>query len=112
MKKIGLVVTMLVVLLVACKKKDNNGPITGQPFKFISLSASDTSIAVNGLTTLTAVATGDGLTYTWSALYGTIIGSGAVVQYTVCHADNFKVMCVIKDVNNNTLKDSIYINVK
>jgi hypothetical protein len=112
MKKNALFILIMIAFLAACKKEDNTSTPTGQPFKFISLSASDTSILVNGITTITAVATGDGLTYTWSALYGTIIGSGAVVQYTVCHADNFKILCVIKDVNNNSLKDSVYINVK
>jgi hypothetical protein len=112
MKKNILILAVLVVLIAACKKKDDPAPNTGTPLKFVSLTSSDSSILVNGFTTLTAVASGDGLTYTWSSLYGTIIGSGAVVQWTVCHADNFKIMCVVTDVNNNSAKDSIYINVK
>lgn len=112
MKKIGLIVIVLVVFMVSCKKNDNSGKSTGTPLKFISLTTSDTTISVNGVTTLTAVATGDGLTYTWSSLYGTIIGSGAVVQWTVCHADHFKIICEVKDVNNNSAKDSVYVNVK
>jgi hypothetical protein len=112
MKKIGLIIAVLVVFMVSCKKNDNNAPNTGAPLKFISLTTSDTTIAVNGVTTLTAVATGDGLTYTWSSLYGTIIGSGAVVQWTVCHADHFKIICEVMDVNNNTAKDSVFVNVK
>jgi hypothetical protein len=85
-------------MLAACSKSETTpGQTSGADFKFTSLSAADTVIKVNDITSVTALATGDGLTYTWSASYGTFVGSGPTVQWTVCHQDKFTISCLVSD---------------
>lgn len=96
-----------IALFSACSKEDTTP--TGNNLNFISLTATDTLIKVNGLTTITANAAGDGLTYNWSANYGTFVGSGQQVQWTVCHKDKFTITCEIKDQNNQSQKKQIVI---
>jgi hypothetical protein len=87
-----------VVIFAACKKSDNvSEPGPGSNFKFNSLVATDTVIKVNDLTTIMASAVGDGLTYNWTSAYGTFVGSGASVQWTVCHQDKFTINCEVTD---------------
>lgn len=88
-------------MAVACSKKsDSSGSNT--PLVFSSLNASDSTMVVNGLVTLIANASGDGLSYHWTASYGSFVGSGASVKWTVCHADNFVITCEVKDANGNS----------
>jgi hypothetical protein len=89
---------MILLVAASCKKsstppEDN----TGAGFKFTSLVAADSVIKVNAITTVTAQATGDGLTYKWTASYGTFVGSGSTVQWTVCHQDKFTITCQVTD---------------
>lgn len=112
MKNILFISVLFLAVVVSCKKEEKKETPTNKPLEFVSLTASDTNIFVNGLTTLTATATGDGLTYTWTYLYGQIIGSGATVQWTVCHADIFDVTCTIKDSHDSVKQKSIKIYVK
>ena len=82
MKKVFLLVCLSALIIFgACKKN----PGAGSPLKFISLVAADSVVKVNEATTITANATGDGLTYQWTKSYGTFVGSGATVQWFVCH---------------------------
>ena len=115
MKKIFLILpVILLFILAACdKKSDNAGPDnSGKEFKFVSLVADDTTMTVNDIMKISANATGEGLTYNWSASYGTFIGSGATVQWTVCHQDRFRVTCEVKDAYNHSESKDIYINVR
>ena len=89
------------VLLFSCSKQETESP-SANSLQFKSLTAADTVIKVNDITTITANATGDGLSYKWTASYGTIIGSGSQVQWTVCHQDKFTISCQITDQNNNS----------
>ena len=66
-------------------------------------------IKVNDITTITANAIGDGLTYKWSATYGTFIGSGQQVQWTVCHQAKFTITCQVTDQNNNSETKQVVI---
>lgn len=102
MKKYTLILVLVsAVLAFSCSKKsDSSG--SSVPLVFSSLVASDTTMAVNGLITFTANATGDGISYHWTASYGSFIGSGSSVKWTVCHADKFTVTCEIKDAGGNT----------
>jgi hypothetical protein len=100
----------LLVTFAACSKSSTPGPDTSSgTFKFSSLSVKDTVIKVNDVTTLTATATGEGLTYTWTADFGTFIGSGNTVQWTVCHADKFNITCTVKDKNNNSDSKNVVV---
>ena len=103
MKKYSIfLLSVFMILLLACSKKSDSAG-TGAPLVFTSLNASDTTMVVNGLITLTATASGEGLSYHWAASYGSIIGGDQSVNYTVCHADKFIVKCDISDANGNTV---------
>lgn len=96
-----ILLSVLAILAIACSKKsDNTG--TNTPLTFKNLIVSDTVMVVNGLITATADATGDGLSYHWTASYGSFVGSGASVKWTVCHADKFIITCEVTDQNGNS----------
>jgi hypothetical protein len=99
MKKVFILTSLLIILVTAaCKKSSTNpDPAAGANFKFSEIVAADTVIKVNDITTLTAVATGDGLSYKWTANYGTFVGSGSTVQWTVCHQAKFTINCEVTD---------------
>ena len=100
---------VLIVALASCKKSSTTPDSSSGTFKFTSIVANDTVILVNEVTTLTANATGEGLTYTWTCDFGTFIGSGNTVQWTVCHADNFIINCTVTDKNSNSASKAITI---
>ena len=114
MKKIIFLISILVpVLFISCSKStpapENNNP--GAEFKFLSLVSQDTVLPVNGVTNITANATGSGLTYNWTASYGTFLGSGSTVKWTVCHSDKFTITCEIKDDKGHSDSKTISIDV-
>ena len=102
-------IVVLVVAVAACQKSSSTPDNSSGAFKFTSLVANDTVIKVNEITTLTATATGEGLTYTWTCDFGTFIGSGNTVQWTVCHSDNFTINCTVTDKNSNSASKTIVI---
>ncbi|MDP1623131.1 MAG: hypothetical protein Q8M08_12420 [Bacteroidales bacterium] len=109
-KALTIVCLVTVVILASCSKsKTTPDPGPGENFRFSSLVAADTVIKVNDITTVTAGATGDGLTYKWTASYGTFIGSGASVQWTVCHQDKFTITCQVSDQYNHSETKSIIV---
>jgi hypothetical protein len=113
MKKIVFLFTILAVILVISCSKSNTTPdnTTGAEFKFISLVPQDTVLPVNGITNITATATGSGLTYKWTASYGSFIGSGSKVKWSVCHSDKFTITCDVSDGNGHSDSKTISINV-
>jgi hypothetical protein len=101
------------MIVSSCKKEAPVNDTGSGPLNYASLTATDTLIAINGQTTLTANATGSGLTYRWwYESYGTILGSGKSVIYSVCHAGKFLVYCEVTDATGNNQTRSIYINAK
>ena len=112
-KILCILATLVVISMASCSKStvnpDNSNP--GTEFKFESLVAQDTVLPINGITTVAAKATGTGLTYHWTASYGSFIGSGSSVKWTVCHADRFTITCEVKDDKGNTASKVIGINV-
>ncbi|MEI6900365.1 MAG: hypothetical protein WCL00_10845 [Bacteroidota bacterium] len=110
MKKLfTLFVMTAMVFAFACSKSSTTPSNGSTTLKFENLVANDTVLKVNGVTTITAQAQGDGLTYTWTEGYGTFIGSGAKVQWTVCHSDKFVITCTIKDKYNKSDSKSVTI---
>jgi hypothetical protein len=111
MRKIVIVLCLAVIVIMASCSKSSTAPDpgTGAEFKFTSLAAADTVIKVNDITSVTAQATGDNLTYTWTASYGTFVGSGATVQWTVCHQAKFNISCVVTDKYNHSEKKTIVV---
>jgi hypothetical protein len=114
MKKVVLLFTAIVltVTFFACKKSSSGTDSPGGAFSFTNLSISDTSMKVNEITTVTANATGTNLSYHWTASYGTFIGSGAKVQWTVCHSDIFTITCEVSDDNGNKESKTVSIAVR
>jgi hypothetical protein len=103
-------------LLASCKKGSEPTP-QPTPFKFESLTADATEIvfSINPSTKITAVATGDGLKYYWSATAGDILGSGDKVTYTAtpaCCGGGQRITCKVKDKYGNFDVKQVYINVR
>jgi hypothetical protein len=111
MKKIIYLVSILVAVLIISCSKSTSTPENNTPLKFTSLILQDTVLAVNGITNITANATGSGLTYKWTASYGSFIGSGSSVKWTVCHSDKFTISCEVKDDQGHSESKTVSINV-
>ena len=109
-KNLALFFLSAFLILAACSKSTTTpDPASGSNFRFTSLAAADTVIKVNDITTVTATASGDGLTYKWTASYGTFIGSGSTVQWTVCHQAKFNISCLVTDQYNHTETKTISV---
>lgn len=104
---------ILVLIFSSCSKKSATPDNSTGAFNFVSLVASDSVISINAATTLTANATGQGLTYTWTCDFGTFIpdpsGINSKIKWTVCHADNFTIHCTVEDQNKNSATKDIII---
>lgn len=97
-------------ILASCSKSETTpDPAAGANFKFTSLVAADTVMKVNGITKITALAEGDGLTYKWTASYGTFLGSGSWVKWTVCHSDKFTISCTVTDQYNHAETKTVLV---
>ena len=101
----------VLTIFTACSKSNNDPAPSTSTLSFTGLTAQDTTMKVNGIISITANATGEELTYHWTATYGTFIGNGPTVQWTVCHSDRFEITCEVKDKFNNVASRQIYINV-
>ena len=124
MKKIKQIVNIIIVglLVVSCNKDTpvpevnpiNSYNTAGSSTFYKSLSAEDDTIAVGTITTITAVAVGDGLTYNWSASAGNIMGSGSQVSYgaAACCIGNNIINCSVKNANGQQETKSITILVQ
>ena len=100
---------VLMVALAACHKSSTSPDNSSGTFKFTGLVSNDTVLKVNDVATITANATGVGLTYTWQCDFGTFIGSGKTVQWTVCHEDNFTIHCTVTDNNSHSSSKALII---
>ena len=111
MRRILAILGLVTIVILASCSKNSTTPEQGigSNFKFSSLTAADTVIKVNDITTITANATGDGLTYKWSASFGTFVGSGASVQWTVCHQDKFNITCEVTDTYSHSETKTIVV---
>lgn len=114
----SLFITMLagILLLASCKKGSEPTP-QPTPFKFESLTADATEIvfSINPSTKITAVATGDGLKYYWSATAGDILGSGDRITYTAnpgCCGGVQTITCKVKDKYGSSNVKQVSISVR
>ena len=114
MTKYILSTLIIITLIVAsCSKKEEITDPGPQPtqFEYKSLEAQDTVMNLTDINTVIATASGDGLTYHWSASYGNFIGSGSSVQWTVCHADKFRITCEVRDQYGHSESKDVYVRV-
>lgn len=132
MKTVKLILNILVIGLVvaSCNKEipepepstnqnnnsngSNNSNTGSSSISFTSLESSETTISIGGTTQITAIASGDGLTYSWSTNSGDIIGSGSQITYGAsgCCGGTNTVNCTVKDVNNFQESKSVTIIVQ
>ncbi len=98
-----------------CSKDENQANDNNafeEDFEFIELKSSTDSIRAGAQSaTITAVATGVGLTYEWSASGGTLFGSGAEVGFytSICTQGEFTINCIVKDKRGYSDEKSIII---
>jgi len=95
----------------SCKKKDGNNP---DAIQFTDLFAEHDTLFVADTTTITAIATGSGLSYIWSASKGDIDGFGSEIKYLAppCQPGDFVISCTVKDDDDNNKTKTISIHVK
>lgn len=115
-----IVISIAITTLLSCKKSNQKEEVLPTLFSYASLVATDTVPYVNQVITLTATATGDGLSYEWSEVqWGTDIPygsfsdtSGGSISWTVCHPAKFVITCLISDKYGNNASKSVNIHVK
>ncbi|MCL5990734.1 MAG: hypothetical protein M1419_01350 [Bacteroidetes bacterium] len=108
-KYILLFVFIIMLTLVGCKKEEN--VLNPKTFTFISLTATKSEIALNEFTDITATATGENLTYSWSCSEGAIFDNGPKVQFSICHATTVRVTCTVSDQSGNSESKDISIKI-
>ncbi|MFH1860308.1 MAG: hypothetical protein ABH870_04770, partial [bacterium] len=112
---------------VSCKVSDNKGGITqrvvqvvvvmdaNQPPIIGSLTASTSTLAPGGSSTITCTATdpnNDMLTYTWTATIGTITGTGSQVIWTSpLPSGTYTIICEVSDGKAGTDSQSVIVTV-
>jgi hypothetical protein len=101
----------------SCKKESKpaeTGTTTSVPLVFTELKAQSTGLHVGEITTITAVASGANLTYSWSCTAGTLVGQGAEVTYgsscNSCVGLN-TITCAVSDGTSSQAKN-IEISIK
>ncbi len=99
-------------LFISACDKDNNDNVN-VPLVFDSLTATNDTIFPGGTTEITAIASGDDITYTWTATAGDILGSGNRITYVSppCTVGENDITCTVTDKGNNKLSKSITIYV-
>ncbi|HSW68382.1 MAG TPA: hypothetical protein VLH16_07365 [Bacteroidales bacterium] len=105
---------------IVCTVTDKAGEVITQQLTltitdnliFKSLSADPPEVQVGKLALIRATAFGQGLTYQWrSNPPANILGFGAEVFFTMCHADLFTVVCTVRDNKGNSESKEIIIRV-
>ena len=114
MKRYFIVIVFIsAAVLSSCKKEESIIDPGNQPakFEYKSLVAQDTIMTLTDINVIIASASGDGLSYHWTASYGNFIGSGSSVQWTVCHADKFRITCEVRDQYGHSESKDVYVRV-
>jgi hypothetical protein len=114
MKKIYLSLIAILILSVfvfcKCKKEPEPEPEPEPtPFSFTSLTTEDDTLSFPETTKLTALATGEELSYVWIPEKGDIIGDGNTVNYapSACTMGNTTISCKVSNENNSETKEII-----
>lgn len=113
---------------IQCTINDNNGGIVADTIyiyvvEYINadpvidqLNAHPRKVHLGSNTTIECIASdfdGDTLIYNWSAVFGSLSGSGASVIWTApVNAGNYNIICSVNDGRGGTALDSISISVR
>lgn len=95
--------------MMNCNKEEEELPVEELIFETL-ISEKDT-IAPGETTPVTAIATGSGISYYWSATLGDILGSGSEIVYAAspCQTGINQITCKIMDRNNQSKSKTIDI---
>ena len=87
----------------ACEKKPE---YESELKTFTSLTTDQDTLLVGETAKLTALATGDNLTYSWEASTGDLLGSGSVVYYLagICSVGTNVIYCTVAGENRSEKK--------
>lgn len=93
---------MFSLILLSCKKENNNSVLNA----FIKLEAENSTIATGQSTGITATVDGTGVSFSWSATAGDIIGSGNQVTYIAppCTPGSNVITCIASAANKSETK--------
>jgi hypothetical protein len=107
------------LLFASCEKNDSDGTDDNngsngnntQQLVFYSLTTDKDTIIFGETATITAVASGYNLSYSWSATGGSILGSGNEVTYAAgsCQAGTNTIACKVTDAYNNSESKEVSI---
>jgi hypothetical protein len=104
---------ILIAGLNSCHKKNSAPDPNAKQFTFESLT-SDVSVLKQGdLTNIRAKVDGTGISYSWSASAGDLLGSGNYIAFGAgsCCTGNHTITCTVSDSHNNSESKSVVINV-
>ena len=115
-----LTLAFVISISYSCKKDSKEDSGIQTPFEFTSLTANDTTPAVNAFINVSATAKGDDLVYTWSDVqdgttlsWGTFVDQGnGNAQWTVCHSAKFIITCKVQDKHGNSAEKSVSVHVQ
>lgn len=114
MKKANLSIIFFVLLLsfFGCRKNNDAIPygssvnysnVSGTPvnaggaFSFTSIIVKPNPLVKGQACKVTAIATGNNLTYTWSTSHGELFGNGSAVYYSDSCVGTYTITCVVSD---------------
>lgn len=107
------VLYIIVGIFMLCSCSDNAVTPAQAPaeykFEFKELNYDKRLFSVKESVKLSAVAVGDGLTYFWQVDQGQILGNGAETYFTICHADNSTITCLVTDKYGNNASKRVSI---
>lgn len=82
------------------------------PLVFDRIETNDTIVKVQAKARITAIASGDSITFAWTSEATLIPVNDTSVLFTICHEDRFKVTCVVTDRYDNSISKSIWMVAK
>jgi len=113
---------LIILIFASCEKDDSEGTDGNnggngnntQQLIFSSLTSDKDTIGFGEIATITAVASGLDLSYSWSATGGSILGSGNEVSYAAgsCQAGANTIACKVTDAYDNSESKEVSIFVQ
>lgn len=116
LKSLGFALIVGALPLASCQKESDAASPATAALKYNALTPESTVIrySTQPSTKVTAAATGDGLTYRWSASAGSILGSGQQVTYLAsagCCGGEQEITCTVADSHGQSQSKLVKIYV-
>ncbi|HXB38943.1 MAG TPA: PKD domain-containing protein [Bacteroidia bacterium] len=97
------------IFFAGCTKSKTTNPANANsttPLAFSSLKASVNPVQQSQVSNITATASGNNISYTWTASHGDLFGSGAAVMYSTapCCVGTHTITCVVSDGSSSQTK--------